>query len=386
MKTRHVLLGFLAGVLGLLVLILLIYLGLAVFELFFGVLRGEIAAEAAGAQPLGGSAWRFISGSVAGSARNAVQALWDVRFGFLVCGMLGVFATVGYRFGRAVVRKRAWLVSFFALAAAVAIPTITWTFVQREEITLWVLESPELYSWKDLLLTSYATEVSVTLVFALALAYPVWAAWRWWYIRLVGWLAPGGGTAGQSAAPQLSHLAHDSRLVKAVGVLFILCAASLVPLNRYHDRVALHLQHDVAWVDDVNQPEQSFVVQIRPGARKIRVVNIKGMGSVSIYLSPTADYRDAVRSLEDWGFEWRLDQFLYNDIPVEGVPPGQYSLIFVQRAGWGYFEYTLGDGGGPASHVAALAFGLLLSCSLVLGLTLVFLGLVWLEVIDLERG
>ena len=113
------------------------------------------------------------------------------------------------------------------------------------------------------------------------------------------------------------------------------------------------------------------MVEVRPGARKIRVVNINGLGAVSMYLSPTADYREAVRNVEDWTFEWRLDEYLYTDLPMTDVAPGEYYLHFVQESGWGYFEYTLGDGGGPASHVAALAFGFLLACSLFLGLALI---------------
>jgi hypothetical protein len=383
MKIKHLLVGFVAGVLGLITLIFCVYLGLAIFGLFFSVLRGVIEAEAAGAAPLGHSAWQFVAGSLVGSVRNAVSALRSARLGLLVAGALGVIAAVGHQVGLLLRGKRAWLVSFILLAVGIAIPAITWAFVQREEVALWILETPEVYYWRELLLESYATEVIVTLIFALCVAYPIWAVWRWWYVKLVGWLLPGTRVFDPPEIPRLEQMLQSKSFVKWVSILFVICVIFLFPLHWYHDRIALHMQHGVAWVDDANQPAQSFVVEVRSDARKIRVVNINGLGAVSMYLSPTANYRQAVRGVEDWTFEWRLDEYLYTDLPMADVAPGEYYLHFVQESGWGYFEYTLGDGGGPASHMAALAFGFFLACSLLLGLGLVLLVAVrsgWIDV------
>ena len=386
MKIKHLLVGLVAGVLGLVTLVLGVNLGLAILGLCFTMMRGVIEAEAAGVAPLGDSPWQFVAGSVVGSVRNAIGALWDARPGLVVVGPLGIIAAVGHQMGLSLRPKKAWLVSFISLAVGVAVPAIAWAFVQREEVTLWILETPEVYSWRDMLLESYSTEVMVTLIFALSLAYPVWAAWRWWYVKLVGWLLPHVRLLDPPETPYLEQVVQSKGIVTWIGVSFVICVACLLPLHWYHDRIALHLQHGVAWVDEANQPEQAFVVEVRLGARKIRVVNINGLGSVSMYLSPTADHREAVRSVEDWTFEWRLDEYLYADLPMAGVSPGEYYLHFVQESGWGYFEYTLGDGGGPASHMAALAFGFLLACSIVLGLALIVLLVVRRQRTSRRRG
>ena len=366
-------LGFLANALGLLTFILILYLCLAIFSLFFTTI-GELArAEATDSPTLTGPAWALIGDSILGSARNALKGLWDARLGFLIFGILGGFAAWAHQIGLIVHKERAWLGSFICIAVIIAVSSITWAFVQREEVALWMAESPETFRWRDLLLESYYVEVGVSLIFALSAAYLIWAVWRWWYVKLVGWLLPNAQVFDPPDSPRLDQMLQSNKLIKWVGILLVLCVVPLFPIDGYHDRVALRLQHDIAWVDDVRQSERSFVVEVRPGARKIRVVNIKGLGTVSIYLSPTTDYREAVRSVEDWTFEWRLDEYLYADLPVTGVEPGEYYLHFVQESGWGYFEYALGDGGGPASHVAALALGFLMACSVVLGLALLLL-------------
>jgi hypothetical protein len=375
-------LGFLANALGLLTLILILYLCLAIFSLFFTTPSELARAGAADAPPFAGPAWALIGDSLLNSVWNGLRGLWHARLGFLIFGVLGGFAAWAHQIGLMVHRERAWLGSFICMAAIITVSSITWAFAQREEVALWIAESPETFRWRDLLLESYYVEVSVSLVFALSATYLIWAVWRWWYVRLLGWLLPDAQVLDPPDPPRLDHMWQSKKPIKWVSVLFISCLVLLFPIDRYHDRVALHLQHGVAWVDDVNQPERSFVVEVRPGARKIRVVNINGLGTVSIYLSPTADHREAVQSVEDWAFEWRLDEYLYADLPVIGVEPGEYVLHFVQESGWGYFEYTLSDGGGPASHVAALAFGFLLACSLFLGMGLAFLVAVRSKWID----
>jgi hypothetical protein len=416
-------LGFLANVLGLLTLILIVYLGLATFALFFTMLN-ELTRAGVTGTPLSanGSALELIGGSLADSAQNALKGLWDARLGFLIFGVLGTFTAWVHQIGLVVDKKRAWLGSFMGMLVIMTVSIITWTFVQREEVVLWIAETPELYRWRDLFLGSYTTDVGVSLIVALVITPPIWTVWRWWYVRLMTWLTPSTlapepttptrGTAleehqayaarlhelkretlsaesypGQRKAtlaeiisvtepPSREETGQGGKLIEPLATLFVLCVTLLLLANNYHDQVAMRLQHGDAFVDVTTRPHQEFVVRIEPGAQKIRVANVKGEGIVSLYLSPTADYREAVESVEDWSFEWRLDESLYVDVPVAGLEPGDYHLHVVQESGWGYFQYTLAHGGGRLSHLSALVTGFLLACSLVVGLTLVFLGVV----------
>jgi hypothetical protein len=95
---------------------------------------------------------------------------------------------------------------------------------------------------------------------------------------------------------------------------------------------------------------------------------------VTIYLSPGADNDQAITEVRDWSFKWRDDEYLYADVPLTKVKPGQYHLHFVQEAGWGYFEYVISQGGGTQSYIAALMTGFLLACSVILGLAVIVLG------------
>jgi len=147
-----------------------------------------------------------------------------------------------------------------------------------------------------------------------------------------------------------------------LAIPFVLCIALLYPVNQYHDRVAMELQHATAYpaVGSLT-PSQVFRVRIKAPSDALRIVNINGHGTVSVYLSPTEDPRDAVQSLEDWDLEWRVDEYLYADFPLDGVAPGDYYLHFVMAEGWGYFEFTLAHGGGTASHLSALVYGVLMA-------------------------
>jgi hypothetical protein len=116
------------------------------------------------------------------------------------------------------------------------------------------------------------------------------------------------------------------------------------------------------------------VIQIEPDIQRIRIVNINGAGRVSLYLSPSTDYRGAVTRVKDWSFKWRDEEYLYIDVPLVKLKPGYYYLHFVQEVGWGSFEYTVSHGGGIQSQLSALLFGFLLAYTVILGLALVLLG------------
>ncbi|NIR25760.1 MAG: hypothetical protein GWN77_02075 [Gammaproteobacteria bacterium] len=406
--------GFLAGALSLLTLILIVYFALAIFSLLFTLPSELIEAEVTETS----RAKVSTLNSIVSSVENLFKGLWQARLGFLIFGILGTAATWVYQTSLLVRRGKAWLASFICMAVIIAVTFISWTYGQREEAALYLAENPELYRWRDLLLDSYATKVSVGIIFALAATYPIWALWRWWYIRLEAWLSPARPTsesesrASQNQTILANHLSYASRLselkrgalpaggqttdqektptkvvptsalperirrklIKSLAILLVLCLALLFFSNRYYNQVALRLQHGIAFLEPVTGAHQEFVVSVEPDIQRIRVVNINGVGTVSLYLSPTDDYQEAVARVDDWSFKWRRDQYLYTDIPVAGLTPGNYHLHFVQESGWGYFEYTLSQGGGTPSHIAALVTGVLLACSLVLGLALLLLG------------
>jgi len=415
------LLGFLANALALLTFMALFYLCLTVSSLFFTIVDRLARARSAGPALGSGYALRLAGASIAGSVRNALLGLWSARLGFLLFGALGALAAWADEIGLLLLKKdRAWLGSFICMAAIIAVSIITWACAQREEVALWMAGAPETYRWRDVLLRSYAVDVSVALIFGLAITYPVWVVWRWWYSRLGTRLL--GPTPREEATPPLPSAAQEAygsyaarllalkrqglpgeshpsearrgeagaalpatltpigeilqrgTLIKPLAISFVACAALLFPVNSYHNRVAVRLQHGTAFVDTASQPEQALPVRVEPGIRRIRVVNINGIGAVGIYLSPTADYRQAVESVRGWSFEWRSSEYLYVDVPAGNLQPGDYYLHFVQESGWGYFEYMLSHGGGTSSHLSALATGLLLASCLILGVALVTAG------------
>ena len=79
---------------------------------------------------------------------------------------------------------------------------------------------------------------------------------------------------------------------------------------------------------------------------------------------------ELIAETPEWAFESRADEYLYQDMPVQGLVPGDYILAFEQRAGWGYFEYMLSQGGGRNSQMLAIATGLLLAITIALAFIL----------------
>jgi len=370
--------GFAANALGLLTFIALLYLCVAVSSLFYTAVDQAARARVLGGPAFQGSTFAFIGASLSGSLRNAAAGIWNIRLGFLIFGILGALAAAADHVGQLLLSKRrAWLGGYICMAAIIAISIITWAFAQREQVALWMAENPETFAWRDMLLRAYALDVSVGLIFAAALSYPVWAVWRWWYQRLCAYLLPCDATPQSAAVTPLQEALHSGRLIGPLAIPFVLCAALVFPLSRYHNQVAMRLQHGIVFTDTASRAVGSAAVQVEPGIRRIRVVNIKGVGTVNIYLSPTSDYQQAVESVQGWTFEWRSDEYLYVDVPIIGLQPGDYYLHFVQESGWGYYEYTLSAGGGMASHISALALGFLLALAVLLGVALAAALVVW---------
>ena len=373
-------LGFLASVLGLLTFILVLYVCLAIFGLFFNVIDELARARALGAELPGGSAGQIIAGMLVGSGLNALRGLWGARLGFLAFGVLGVLAAWADRLAASFVRDRAGLASLACVAVVILVTFITWSIVQGQEMDVWLSQTPDAVWARDTMRAPVGTKITVSLILGLLAVYPIWAVWRWWYVRLAGkpetpaeMPASTEGVSAPVAAPSLREsLQGSAKPVLWLAIPFVLCVALLCPVSQYHDRVSMEIQHGTAYpaVGSLT-PSQMLKVSVQAEGDTIRIVNINGLGTVSIYLSPTDDTRDAVQSLEDWTFEWRLDEYLYVDFPLDGVAPGDYYLHFVMAEGWGYFEFTLAHGGGTSSHASALVYGFLMACAVLLGVALV---------------
>jgi hypothetical protein len=400
--------GCAAGILALLTWVLVIYLALAIFALAF-TLIDELARARAAGMALEGRIGLLLGQSLMASGRNALHGLWNLWGAFLVFGALGILAAWSVQLGRLVDPVHAWWISFLGVAALVVIAALTWVFVQREQIILWMAESPETYRWRDILLDSQVAALTVGPIFALAIAYPAWVAWRWWFTKLGGVRVFGdsAGTTptdltrtsaddhrtyanrlaalkrGASAdASQLGprardtsardtkewrRIVHSNRLLVLLILLVAVCLGSYIVANHYHAQLALRLQHGAAFTDATTQPHMEFPLRIASDVQRLRIVNINGLGAVSITLGPAGAPQTVVGEASDWTFEWRADEYLYRDIPVEMLTPGDYTLTFEQSAGWGYFEYMLSQGGGRTSQILAVATGLLLATSIVLG-------------------
>ena len=408
-------LGAVAGMLALLTFIALVYLAIIVFTLLFTTMDQLAQAQAEGTLLTDQSLLVLFGERALSSGQNALYGLWQARFGFVVFAILGVLAAIADLFGREFSPKRPWLSSLICMGVIIVFTLVAWIFTQREAVLLWMAEAPELYQWRDFLIQSYTTDIFVGVVFGLALTYPIWAVWRWWYTKLgARWVVsptldapapkphsamatrrsyaarlaelkhnrPAATSAGQTAAinteriEQATSLARQRRLTKLILpliALLLLCLAILFPLQAYYNQVAIRLQHGRTFTDVRNESHQVFEVDVQPNPYRLRIVNIKGMGTVDLFFSPSEDYEAAVGQVTDWSFEWRSDDYLYAEIPVEGVDPGRYYLHILQKDGWGFFEYTLSHGGGQASYLAALGIGFLLACCVVLIFALSFL-------------
>jgi hypothetical protein len=379
----------LAGVVGLLTFILALYVCLAIAGLLFNLIDQVAGARATGVELGGGSAGQVIVSILAGSARNALRGLWGARAGFLVYGLLGVLAALADWLGASLAGGRPGLASLVCIAVVILVTFITWSIVQGEEVDVFLSRTPDQVWARGVMRATVGTKVAVSLVLGLLAVYPIWAVWRWWYLRLGRLVRAPAGDAGAASSAEgvpsgvetltilREGLRRGAQPVLWLAIPFVVCVALLFPVRRYHDGLAMEIQHGTAYpaVGSLT-PSQMLPVTVKATDDSLRIVNINGLGTVGIHLSPTDDPQDAVRSYEDWTFEWRLDEYLYVDFPMDGVAPGDYMLHFVMAEGWGYFEFTLAHGGGTASHLSALVYGVLMACAVLLGAALVALAAV----------
>jgi hypothetical protein len=418
---RVSILGFAAGVLALLTFVAAVYLTLAVSTLAFTFVKEMAKARATGLS-LERQIWALLGQSLVSSGWNALADLWDLWGAFIGFGLVGLLAAWGQKIGQIVFPTRTWWISFLWVAVLVIIAGITWIYVQGEQIALWMAESPETYRWRELVLDSHIAALTVSPIFALAFTFPAWAAWRWWYIRLDGqWFVRNGAVplqpdaahsstsdycayatrmaalkSGLSPAPDrssgtiatrtrehdstpLAAVVYNNALLPLLSLLTVGCFIGYLITGYYHARVALRLQHGVVFVDTTTQPYKESSLQIAPDVRRLRIVNVNGLGDVSLSLISALNPERVVLSAPGWEFEWRTDNYLYQDMPVQNLAPGDYILRFEQRAGWGYFEYMLSQGGGPSSQALAVATGFLLAIALILAGAVVMLAITRME-------
>ena len=83
--------------------------------------------------------------------------------------------------------------------------------LQCNQIQIWIAESRELFRWREVLMRSIGTNISVMLVFSLLVAAPIWMAKRWWFERLVQRRSgsPAPNTPLPSALPKQNQPRRD---------------------------------------------------------------------------------------------------------------------------------------------------------------------------------
>ncbi|MEM7535457.1 MAG: hypothetical protein AAF639_24990, partial [Chloroflexota bacterium] len=383
-------LGFLSSALGLLTIIFIVYLCLTTVAIFFTTVQELAQAEAEGVSLIEDSVLSQLGQSLSTTFVNGLRGIWDARLGFLLLGILGIFAAWAHQVGTWLEAKHVTWFSFGCMLLIIAITMITWTEAQREYLSLWIAESPEVFRWRDQLTYSYSTVISVSLIFALTITYPIWLIWHWWFRALsarfgIDGVQPAASLATTPAAPPAmsDHRAYAERLktlrqgsdnqrttapslaqssslaqtgsaeyvgfspalqklanrkvMIALAVTTVVSLLLLVPIDFYHQQGALRLQHERTFTNAETDATRSFQVTVDEGEGRIRVVNIKGLGTISIFLSHAHNSEDAaqsaVASIDPWTFEFRMDNYLYHEMSLIDVAPGVYTLHFIQSEG-----------------------------------------------------
>ena len=118
-------------------------------------------------------------------------------------------------------------------------------------------------------------------------------------------------------------------------------------------------------------PVHEASLSVADDARKIRIVNINGQGSISVVLTTVGTDATVMDEVEDWTFERRSRQeYYYREMPLEQVPAGEYLLSFQQQEGWGWYEYMLSQGSTRSSSALSLILGIMLASTVLLGVLL----------------
>ncbi|MCE2467748.1 MAG: hypothetical protein J4G06_06955 [Caldilineaceae bacterium] len=374
-------------------LIGIFYLGFAVVGVFYGLANTLARAGSELSALTDQSADELVLQSLAGTFSNAVHGLIAAWPAFVVFAVLGIVAAAGWFLSGSLSETRRWFVSFGVMASVIGATATVWMMLQRNQIQIWIAEAPELFRWREVLMRSIGTDISVILVFSLLVAAPIWMAWRWWFERLAQRRSrlpasnmplpsalpkqdqPGrnSGTPfgrqpqskdGSAADPYRSLLLSRPFLI-TTSLLFMVLAVVVLLLNSQYKESTLRLEHGAFVLTRVD-PISTDTLHLDPDARKIRIVNVNGEGSVTVRLTSSESDTAALEPVTDWSFTRRNDQeYFYREFPLTGLAPGNYRLEFEQTKGWGWYEWTLSQGTTQDSTILSLAMGIVLASALV---------------------
>lgn len=390
---RSAVLGAASNVLALASVIGILYLGFAVVGVFYGLANTLARAGSELGALTDKSTGELILESLGGTFSNAVNGLVAAWPAFIVFAVLGIVAATGWFLSGSLTETRRWFVSFGVMAAVIGATATVWMMLQRNQIQIWIAESPELFRWREVLMRSIGTDISVILVFSLLVAAPIWMAWRWWFERLAqrrtrhpapnmplpsalpNLIQPRWATgtpfgrqphsAGTGAADPYRSLLLSRPFLLAASVLFLLLSAAVLLLNSQYKQSTLRLEHGAFVLTRVD-PVSSDMLFLDPDARKIRIVNVNGEGSVTVRLTSAESDAAALEPVTDWSFTRRNDQeYFYKEFSLTGLTPGAYRLEFEQTQGWGWYEWTLSQGTTQDSTILSLAMGIVLASALV---------------------
>ena len=402
---RSAVLGAASNILALASLIGILYLGFAVVGVFYGLANTLARAGSELSALTDKSAGELVLESLGGTFSNAVQGLVAAWPAFLIFAVLGIVAATGWFLSGSLSETRRWFVSFGVMATVIGATASVWMMLQRNQIQIWIAESPELFRWREVLMRSIGTDISVMLVFSLLVAAPIWMAWRWWFERLAQRRSrlPSPNMPLPSALPKQNQPRRDlgtpfgrqpqatpaadpyrslllSRpFLLAASVLFVLLFAAVLLLNSQYKQSTLRLEHGAFVLTRVD-PVSSNTLLLNPDARKIRIVNVNGEGSVTVRLTLAESDAAALEPVTDWSFTRRNDQeYFYREFPLTGLTPGTYRLEFEQTKGWGWYEWTLSQGTTQDSTILSLAMGIVLASALVTAGLLVISGMLALR-------
>ncbi len=400
---RSLALGSVANLLALTSIIFTLYAGFVVVAVFYDLVdilaRARAVGDVASEQSFLYLAWT----SIAKTGKNGWQGIVGARFVYLAFAFLGLFAAAGWFFGGYARGTGRWWFSFALMAAVITLTGVAWAVLQRDQILLWIAESPELFRWRGVLQRSLLTDVSVIFILSLLITIPIWMSWRWWFERIalrrqdtspITKALP--SALAEHRARQQSHQTQSSLEASHKAVLedpytrlllsraflapaitlFLILAVSFGLVNaRYRDST-LRLVHE-AFVLSSEDSVHEASLSLADDARKIRIVNINGQGSISVVLTTVGTDATVMDEVEDWTFERRSRQeYYYREMPLEQVPAGEYLLSFQQQEGWGWYEYMLSQGSTRSSSALSLILGIMLASTVLLGVLLLLSAIV----------
>ncbi len=380
-------LGSVANLLALTSIIGILYAGFMVVAVFYDLVDMLARAEATGTPASDQPFLHLLWLSLVTTGRNGWQGLVGARFAYVAFAFLGLFAAAGWFFGGYAPGSRRWWFSFAGMTAVIALTGVAWAVLQRDQILLWIAESPELYRWRNLLQRSLLTDVSVIFIFSLLISIPIWMSWRWWFEQIAlrqkrtapvtqslpsalaehrAGRQPGPRPSPPREDPYIQLLLSRSFLMPAI-ILFGFLVVVVGVVNTQYKTSTLRLTHE-AFVLSSENPGHAVDLAIAADARKIRIVNINGQGSVSVALLATDPAASVVAKVSDWTFQRRSRQeYYYQEISLSPVREGEYQLSFQQHEGWGWYEYMLSQGSTQDSTALSVILGIALAGAVLLG-------------------